>query len=642
MLKKNFLFLLLLLISVLSFSGCFEQTAQSSSSNSSPSTRYYPDSVTTKKVSNNGTHRSICPHLAVQALRAYQSSYLTYVTRRGIAVSKGGNWTFLKSDVMPVAGFSKISGTDYKHPNDTLFVLAADSTSVKPTFIAYEHGDIKGTPLFPVSSLVDEWAMNGYRFYLPSEMFKQMRNRSFALLEVSEEVINNKDLVGTNTIFIDSRDMPRGDDFTSFKKINELFLANMPVGDRASFDTAKILFIVASKNSSGEDLVVIYELNASNEFLVGRGFAIDNGNPNSKERFVAYLESKMKSMGSGGRVYHYGSKVDALINFEANPFSRKIISENKKKNSRKSDEAKFQIRRQFKQPTLNKKEETFSKSEIGSKKTDAYSKPVSSPKVEYSPQTPRKDGTDIPKSSIGELAEKFGIEIIRRGSNSEKTRFLLIDEKLRNISGIQMSKENTVFFDGIPTFENPKSSNELKWSNHKKEITTILNDKTQKVISTKQELFDEFVSGSSDVLLLMARKNGDSIEFGNEKVTAEEIEALASRTDVNERKKARILLMVVCDIGFLSEDIPQSIFFKNISFPEILIEKGFFDVVIAPSHKVLLDEATAFVQEYTSRDYLFKNGWTPTASNHFNKNGKQIIYRKEIKDGQVIQLFFRS
>lgn len=105
---------------------------------------------------------------------------------------------------------------------------------------------------------------------------------------------------------------------------------------------------------------------------------------------------------------------------------------------------------------------------------------------------------------------------------------------------------------------------------------TVLS-KNATVISSKQELIEELTTGTNDFLFIVAHCDGENVFFGSSVLSIADLKSLPTRLG---RRKVRMAVLFSCMTG----DIYHSMPFANDAktFAELLIEKKYFDYVIAP------------------------------------------------------------
>jgi hypothetical protein len=197
-------------------------------------------------------------------------------------------------------------------------------------------------------------------------------------------------------------------------------------------------------------------------------------------------------------------------------------------------------------------------------------------------------GDEVKNLNIEELADGFGVDLIRRGPDTIKN-FAITESQLNTIENREFKKETTVLLNGTPS-----SREELisigsplygleGWIEDKERVERTTQDKYHRRIENKQELLRELQYGDNDVILIVAHSDGVSIYFRGEKVSVAELNALPARQRFRFRK--RLAVLISCNTGrnWLNGKDTKA-------FAEVLVEKRFVEAVIAPDHEISVDD----------------------------------------------------
>jgi hypothetical protein len=202
-------------------------------------------------------------------------------------------------------------------------------------------------------------------------------------------------------------------------------------------------------------------------------------------------------------------------------------------------------------------------------------------------------GDPVRSLDIEGLAQSFGVDLVRRGPAIVKN-FAETEKRLKALEQTRFKKKTTVLLNGIP-----KSTGELArldpqlnglagWHEAYTSVERVMQGKYQERIETKQQLFRELQEGNSDVIFIVAHSDGENLYFGNEIVSAAELDALPDRQ--NAAMRARLAVLISCSTGKLHAGGSPWSFTAPRALGEILVNKGFFDVVIAPDHDISVGE----------------------------------------------------
>ncbi|HZH29218.1 MAG TPA: hypothetical protein VEY11_00370 [Pyrinomonadaceae bacterium] len=201
-------------------------------------------------------------------------------------------------------------------------------------------------------------------------------------------------------------------------------------------------------------------------------------------------------------------------------------------------------------------------------------------------------GDEIKNLNIEELADGFGVDLIRRSPDTIKN-FAITESQLNTIENREFKKETTVLLNGTPS-----SREELisigsplygleGWIEDKERVERTTQDKYHRRIENKQELLQELQYGDNDVILIVAHSDGVSIYFRGERVSVAELKALPARQHFRFRE--RLAVLISCNTG-ISGKRNWLNGKETKAFAEVLVEKRFVEAVIAPDHEISVDD----------------------------------------------------
>jgi hypothetical protein len=545
----------------------------------------------------------VCPYSAAEIAESYKELIAVHVMRikRSLTKGSGGEatWSFAKVEAQEAAGLTNDSKRDYTNTNKTYLIAAptGDGSNVDVTFIAYPYGDDSKPPIYlkermyksgisPSSSTASDFLgarlprrlgtgseLGGFgpNPFQPAErnnevempqsrtitvlptrvVLERIGDATFSVVEYSGQ-ISEKDLIMTNTIFIESSDMPKGGDFRRFQLVNERLLSSLPEGDLGQLSAGETLLVTAVRNSNNEQLVTIFDPVSQSGPLVAHTFNLAKGRAASISRFKKLLTQKLKGLNKGGRVYVYGDNLSSV--------------------------------------------------------------------------------------NIADAIYDFDVELVRRPITITKN-IAATDRKLAGSFKMRFDPETTVISDGIPVTEDHLRAMGLplydleKWLAQGKNIRAMVEGRYRRIIRTKQEFIDELQHGESDEIMLFAHSDGDRIYFGEESVSKEEIEALPPRQTPHTR--TRVAMIISCEFGSLSEGRSRWLLWRQPkSFAELLIEKNYFDSVVAPDHLVKHSEAEEIIRMAltgaTMRNiHKTRSGWNKVATLNQRDNQTENNYETQ-------------
>jgi hypothetical protein len=122
------------------------------------------------------------------------------------------------------------------------------------------------------------------------------------------------------------------------------------------------------------------------------------------------------------------------------------------------------------------------------------------------------------------------------------------------------------------------------------DLNVAITAKNAIIIDSKEALITEITSGSNDLMIIVAHSDGNNIYFGNEMISIEDLKALPVRKD---RKDPRTAIIASCTTGNVF--IPESFVNDTKSFAQILLEKNYFDLIIAPPGNINGNDALQII-----------------------------------------------
>jgi|GEM_PF-6025339 len=163
------------------------------------------------------------------------------------------------------------------------------------------------------------------------------------------------------------------------------------------------------------------------------------------------------------------------------------------------------------------------------------------------------------------------------------------------------------------------------WKTFHNSINENILGKFNNTVSTKQEFKDIIINGDDNLMLIVAHSDGMKVFIGKEVITIQEIKTWPKR--IREIGGNRTAVLLVCESGKM--DIKKGLLFKKRveSLTELLINKGYMDIVISPDHEINSVETLKILQglrdNYTVAELrqLFQ-GWYEWI---FNNLPEQVI-----------------
>jgi hypothetical protein len=216
-------------------------------------------------------------------------------------------------------------------------------------------------------------------------------------------------------------------------------------------------------------------------------------------------------------------------------------------------------------------------------------------------------GDPLQSIDFRKLALDSGMELIVRPSTTMKD-FHRTERRIAALRTRRLTRANTAIINATPAtlrevqlMGDPSSSID-GWRKIRQDVETKLSENFSRRITTKAELLHELQFGTSDVLFLVAHSDGDNIFIGGNKVALAEINALPAR----QSQTPRVAVLISCFAGKLpghaltfSERIAKLMSGRRDKqyLAEILVNKGFFDQVLAPDGEITAESGVAHIQD---------------------------------------------
>jgi peptidoglycan hydrolase-like protein with peptidoglycan-binding domain len=204
------------------------------------------------------------------------------------------------------------------------------------------------------------------------------------------------------------------------------------------------------------------------------------------------------------------------------------------------------------------------------------------------------DMEDLNKIILGKAAKK-NITVITRNTGFPKS-FNSTEASLKKLRGKKINAQKLTFMNGTPNsaedvaFQGLDNNNTELFQNLYTDLNVAITAKNAIIIDSKEALITEITSGSNDLMIIVAHSDGNNIYFGNEMISIEDLKALPVRKD---RKDPRTAIIASCTTGNVF--IPESFVNDTKSFAQILLEKNYFDLIIAPPGNINGNDALQII-----------------------------------------------
>jgi len=236
-------------------------------------------------------------------------------------------------------------------------------------------------------------------------------------------------------------------------------------------------------------------------------------------------------------------------------------------------------------------------------------------------------GDEIKSIDIIADADKAGVSTLRRISYVE-TKI----GALNVMDSPVFDAQNAVVCNAIPyTKEQLKAGGFSAldvdgWVNLRNTADRIINGRFGQTLVDAKELKNEIINGEKDILTIVAHSDGMTFYIGTEAINIEQIKNWENRAASLTKKRNAVLL--ICDAGNVK--ITKGIFRKRVaSISEILLNKGYFNSIIAPNREIDDKEVLQLLKSITKGDKAIdfrKNfkGWNEYVT-LFNKYNLQYL-----------------
>jgi hypothetical protein len=212
-------------------------------------------------------------------------------------------------------------------------------------------------------------------------------------------------------------------------------------------------------------------------------------------------------------------------------------------------------------------------------------------------------GDDLPSVDFTALADRAGVDTIRRAADVEK-RFVETNRRLNQIADRPLKKATTTLVNGVPATAEALASAGLPesgiehWRAFHDDIEKHVEGHYDRRITGKSAFIQELTNGSSDMILIVAHSDGPAIYIGKDRITLDELQKLPRRNSAGNR--ARVAFLLSCDTGKLTQQQAGLFRSKMNSLATILVERNFVDQVVAPDHTIAQDETLAVLRDLLS------------------------------------------
>jgi len=173
-----------------------------------------------------------------------------------------------------------------------------------------------------------------------------------------------------------------------------------------------------------------------------------------------------------------------------------------------------------------------------------------------------------------------------------------------------------------------------KWLKFRDQANALITGKFSDQINTAAALRQEIISGEKDILTIIAHSDTRRLYIGNEIIDIDDIKTWENRTTPLAKKRNAVLL--ICNAG--NNQLQKGLIFRKrvASISELLINKGYFNSIIAPDHEINGEESLKILSGIINNEQAIDlrkkfKGW----QEYVRKNGeinKQFITSLKINE----------
>jgi len=211
-------------------------------------------------------------------------------------------------------------------------------------------------------------------------------------------------------------------------------------------------------------------------------------------------------------------------------------------------------------------------------------------------------GTLPRQIDLSKVCEGSGHQLILRSAHPPRN-LVESETRLQALEQTKLDETQFTVVDGLP--KDTKAVHAMgafagsadAWLDFHKQIERAYKAHSARRISTHEEFVDELVNGESNLLVLVAHSTGSDLYLNGNKISIEELRQMPPR---EKPSRPRIAILVACDAGKTATTDAGTWWSRFVSGPrsslaEVLVDKGYVDLVIAPDHKIRANESlTAF------------------------------------------------
>ena len=208
-------------------------------------------------------------------------------------------------------------------------------------------------------------------------------------------------------------------------------------------------------------------------------------------------------------------------------------------------------------------------------------------------------GDNDPSQSVVTAAARTGTSVVRRSVTIKKN----VLDATRAIAATRNGLSDparTALVNAVPGSEQElrqmslPSSGADSWRKVRAGVESSMIRRFATRISSKREFVRLLEHDELDAVVIVAHAERAFFYIGGERITKAELNSLANR---ESKGRPRIAILASCSAGRLSEGRRRLLGQELQSLAEIMVNKNFFDVVVAPDHDISSKETLEVLQQ---------------------------------------------
>lgn len=220
-------------------------------------------------------------------------------------------------------------------------------------------------------------------------------------------------------------------------------------------------------------------------------------------------------------------------------------------------------------------------------------------------------GDNLKQENLYDYADRYSINIYRRNFKEGRNNLPSIDIERNFLESKTFTPSNSIIVNAIPSTkkELDLTGNSRTgfdgWKKYKKEVDALTKTAFEKIKPTAENLKKELIEGEKDVVFIVAHSDKLFLFIGKDKISINNIKEWPSR-DI-ETSGQRIAVLLSCKTGEIDKVENYVLFRKKIeSLSDVILQKGYFDLVIAPNYDIKENDVKSFIQGILQKKTVFE------------------------------------